>query len=327
MNSNLLARLKPITAEERAILNGQKNIQKSLYTEKEEFVIDSRKLLERGQLIEIRPHTRFCHFPKHRHNYVEMIYMCSGTTTHIINGKEKIDLNAGDILFLNQYATQEILPASEDDIAVNFIILPEFFDRSISMIERENVLWDFLISTLSQDTSLMSYLHFQARDILPVQNLIENMIWTLIERKKSTNTINQVTMGLLFMNLSSFSIPVVQDQANSYEKNLIFEILKYIESNYKTGTLAEISDMVNLPTYYVSRLLKKYTQSTFKELLQQRKLQQAVYFLTQTTLSIDAILEAIGYNNSSFFYRTFREKYQCSPKEYRQSNSVLRNKS
>lgn len=140
--------------------------------------------MERGQLIEIRPHTRFCHFPKHRHNYVEMIYMCSGTTTHIINGKERIVLNAGDILFLNQYATQEILPASEDDIAVNFIILPEFFDRSISMIERENVLWDFLISTLSQDTSLMSYLHFQARDILPVQNLIENMIWTLIERKR-----------------------------------------------------------------------------------------------------------------------------------------------
>lgn len=326
MNSDLLDKLMPITEEEHAILNGQKNIQKSLYTEKEEFVIDSRKLLERGQLIEIRPHTRFCHFPKHRHNYVEMIYMCSGTTTHIINGKEKIVLNAGDILFLNQYATQEILPASEKDIAVNFIILPEFFDRSISMIERENVLWDFLISTLSQDTSLMSYLHFQAREILPVQNLLENMIWTLIEKKKNTNTINQVTMGLLFMNLSSFSIPVVQEQANSYEKNLIFEILKYIESNYKAGTLNEISEMVNLPTYYVSRLLKKYTQNTFKELLQQRKLQQAVYFLTQTTLSIDAIIDAIGYNNSSFFYRTFREKYHCSPKEYRENNSALRNK-
>ena len=327
MNSDLLDKLIPITEEEHAILNGQKNIQKSLYTEKEEFVIDSRKLLERGQLIEIRPHTRFCHFPKHRHNYVEMIYMCSGTTTHIINGKEKIVLYAGDILFLNQYATQEILPASEKDIAVNFIILPEFFDRSISMIERENVLWDFLISTLSQNTSLMSYLHFQAREILPVQNLIENMIWTLIEKKKNTNTINQVTMGLLFMNLSSFSIPVVQEQENSYEKNLIFEILKYIESNYKAGTLTEISEMVNLPTYYVSRLLKKYTQNTFKELLQQRKLQQAVYFLTQTTLSIDAIIDAIGYSNSSFFYRTFREKYHCSPKEYRENNSTLRNKS
>lgn len=326
MNPELLAKLKPITEEERVLLNGPKNIQKNLYTEKEEFVIDSQKLLERGQLIEIRPHTRFCHFPKHRHNYVEMIYMCHGSTTHIINGKETITLSPGDLLFLNQYATQEILPAGEEDIAVNFIILPEFFDRSISMIERENVLWDFLISTLSQDTSLMSYLHFQAKDVLPVQNLIENMIWTLIEKKKTTNSINQVTMGLLFMNLSAFSIPVVQEQKNSYEKNLIFEILKYVESHYKSGTLSEISAIVNLPTYYVSRLLKKYTQSTFKELLQQRKLQQAVYFLTQTTLSVDAIIEAIGYNNSSFFYRTFREKYQCSPKEFRDGNSVLRNK-
>lgn len=326
MSPDLLSKLKPVTEEEQILLNGQKDIQKSLYTEKEDFVIDSRKLLERGQLIEIRPHTRFCHFPKHRHNFVEMIYMCSGSTTHIINDKETITLSPGDLLFLNQYATQEILPAGEDDIAVNFIILPEFFDRSISMIERENVLWDFLISALSQDTSLMSYLHFQAKDILPVQNLIENMIWTLIEKKKNTNSINQVTMGLLFMNLSAFSIPVVQEQKNSYEKNLIFEILKYVESHYKSGTLAEISEMVHLPTYYVSRLLKKYTQSTFKELLQQRKLQQAVYFLTQTTLSVDAIIEAIGYNNSSFFYRTFREKYQCSPKEYRDGNSVLRNK-
>lgn len=326
MNSDLLARLKPVTEEEQLLLNGSKSIQKNLYTEKEEFVIDSQKLLERGQLIEIRPHTRFCHFPKHRHNYVEMIYMCHGSTTHIINDKEKITLSPGDLLFLNQYATQEILPAGEDDIAINFIILPEFFDRSISMIERENVLWDFLISTLSQDTSLMSYLHFQAKDVLPVQNLIENMIWNLIEKKKNTNSINQVTMGLLFMNLSAFSIPVVQEQKNSYEKNLIFEILKYIESHYKSGTLAEISEIVKLPSYYVSRLLKKYTQSTFKELLQQRKLQQAVYFLTQTTLPTDAIIEAIGYNNSSFFYRIFREKYECSPKEYRESNSVLRGK-
>lgn len=326
MNSDLLARLKPVTEEEQLLLNGSKSIQKNLYTEKEEFVIDSQKLLERGQLIEIRPHTRFCHFPKHRHNYVEMIYMCHGSTTHIINDKEKITLSPGDLLFLNQYATQEILPAGEDDIAINFIILPEFFDRSISMIERENVLWDFLISTLSQDTSLMSYLHFQAKDVLPVQNLIENMIWNLIEKKKNTNSINQVTMGLLFMNLSAFSIPVVQEQKNSYEKNLIFEILKYIESHYKSGTLTEISEIVKLPSYYVSRLLRKYTQSTFKELLQQRKLQQAVYFLTQTTLPTDAIIEAIGYNNSSFFYRIFREKYECSPKEYRESNSVLRGK-
>ncbi len=317
MQKELLAHLQKITLEEQEILNGMQNIRKDLYTSRKDFVIDSQKLLEKGRLIEIRPHTRFAHFPKHRHNYVEMVYMCSGTTTHIINDTDRIVLKEGDLLFLNQNVSQEILPASEQDIAVNFIILPEFFDRSISMIERENVLRNFLISSLSQNNSMSSYLHFQAKDILPIQNLIENMIWTLTQQKKGTNTINQTTMGLLFMNLSLFADNINQNDTNQYEQNLVFTVLKYIETHYKNGTLADVAADTKQPTYYVSRLLKKHTGSNFKELLQERKLQQAAYLLSQTTLSAEAIMDAIGYDNSSYFYRRFREKYGCSPKEYR----------
>lgn len=317
MQKELLAHLQKITLEEQEILNGMQNIRKDLYTSRKDFVIDSQKLLEKGRLIEIRPHTRFAHFPKHRHNYVEMVYMCSGTTTHIINDTDRIVLKEGDLLFLNQNVSQEILPASEQDIAVNFIILPEFFDRSISMIERENVLRNFLISSLSQNNSMSSYLHFQAKDILPIQNLIENMIWTLTQQKKGTNTINQTTMGLLFMNLSLFADNINQNDTNQYEQNLVFTVLKYIETHYKNGTLADVAADTKQPAYYVSRLLKKHTGSNFKELLQERKLQQAAYLLSQTPLSVEAIMDAIGYDNSSYFYRRFREKYGCSPKEYR----------
>lgn len=318
MQKELLAHLQKITAEEQEILNGMRNARKDLYTSRKDFVVDSQKLLEKGRLIEIRPHTRFTHFPKHRHNYVEMVYMCSGTTTHIINDTDRIVLKEGDLLFLNQSVTQEILPAREQDIAVNFIILPEFFDRSISMIERENVLHGFLISSLSQNNSMSNYLHFQAKDILPVQNLIENMIWTLIKQKKGTNTINQTTMGLLFMNLSLFADAPNKNDSKKQEENLVFSVLEYIEMHYKNGTLADISNDLKQPTYYISRLLKKHTGSNFKELLQERKLQQATYLLSQTPLSIEAIMEAIGYDNSSYFYRRFREKYGCSPKEYRE---------
>ncbi|MCI5872345.1 MAG: AraC family transcriptional regulator [Clostridiales bacterium] len=321
MQQELLEQLQKITEEEKRILDGELDIRKELYTSKKDFVIDSKKLLEKGRLIEIRPHTRFAHFPKHRHNYVEMVYMCSGNTTHIINGTETIVLNEGDLLFLNQNVTQEILPAGKDDIAVNFIILPEFFDRTISMIERENVLRDFLLSTLSADNSTSSYLHFQAKDILPVQNLLENMIWTIICRKSGTNTINQTTMGLLFLNLSLFADNINQNNPNQYEQNLVFSVLKYIETHYKNGTLEDISTELKQPTYYVSRLLKKHTNANFKELLQQRKLQQAAYLLTQTPLTVEAVMEAIGYDNSSYFYRKFREKYGCSPRNYRSSLS------
>lgn len=317
MREELLCHLRQITAEEKALLQGHSDIQKEIYTSGQEFVVDNAKLLERGHLIEIRPHTRFAHFPKHRHNYAELVYVCCGSATHIINDTDKIIQQEGDLLFLNQSATHEILPASRDDIAVNFIILPEFFDRILSMMERENVLRSFLISTLSSHDSQITYLHFQAKGILPIQNLIENMLWNLIDKKPGTNTINQITMGLIFMNLSVFAESMAQSQTGNYEQDLIFRILKYIEAHYKSGTLTDISAEIKLPPYYVSRLLKKYTGQTFKELLQQQKLQQAVYLLSQTTLSVDDIIDAVGYNNSSYFYRIFREKYRCSPKEYR----------
>ena len=317
MQARILCHLQQITPEEQRILDGQQDICKDLYTSQKDFVIDSQKLLKKGRLIEIRPHTRFAHFPKHRHNYVEMVYMCSGSTTHIINDTNRIVLNEGDLLLLNQNVTQEILPASEHDIAVNFIILPEFFDRPFSMMEQENVLRDFMISTLSQDDSMSSYLHFQAKEILPVQNLMENMIWTLINKDAGTNTINQTTMGLLFMNLSLFTDAINKNNPNQFDQNLVVSVLKYIETHYKSGTLSDIADELKQPTYYISRLLKKHTGSNFKELLQQRKLQQAAYLLSQTQLSAETIMDAIGYDNSSYFYRKFREKYGCSPKEYR----------
>lgn len=318
MNPELLTYLEPITTEEQAILDGQLDIRRDLYTSKKDFVIDSQKLLEKGRLIELRPHTRFAHFPRHRHDYVEMVYMCSGSTTHIINDSDRITLQKGDLLFLNQNATQEILPAGLHDIAVNFIILPEFFDRSLSMIEEENILRDFLISTLAKDSSPAAYLHFQAKDILPVQNLLENMIWTLIHKKSGTNTINQTTMGLLFMNLSTFAESINQNVAGQYEQNMVFSVLKYIETHYKNASLTDICTEYSLPPYYISRLLKKFTGSNFKNLLQQRRLQQAAYLLSQTTLSVEAVMDAIGYENSSYFYRKFREKYGCSPAEFRE---------
>lgn len=317
MIQEIIDYLSVITEEERHILKEHEEINKENYSSSREFIVDNKKLLEKGRLIEIRPHTRFAYFPKHRHNYVEMVYMCKGSTTHIINGNEKIVLGEGDLLFLNQHAVHEIMPAASTDLAVNFIILPEFFDRSLAMIEQDNVLRHFLISALTGEMSGVDFLYFKAKDILPVENLIENMLWTLIEKKPHTNTIVSVTMGLILLNLSTFS--EIPESGDDYEHALIYKVLKYIETNYKAGTLSEISGNLNLPEYTVSRLLKKYTGHNFKELLKQQKLQQAVFFLENSNMSIDNIIESLGYNNSSFFYRSFKDKYGVSPNNYRKT--------
>lgn len=317
MRAELLEQLKKVTPEEAAILSGQSAIQRELYTSDADFVVDSQKLLNKGQLIQVRPHTRFTHFPSHRHNYVELVYMCSGQTTHIINGVERLTLVEGDLLFLNQSVYHEILPAGEDDIAVNFILLPAFFSRSLSMIEQENLLRDFLLSTLSGERPMASFLHLCARGIPPLENIMESMIWTLIHQPHGTHTITQTSMGLLFLSLSLFAESINKTAPGQWEQNAIFSILKYIETHYRAGTLAEVCEALNQPPYTVSRLLKKHTGMCFKQLLQQRKLQQAAYLLANTPLTVEAVMERIGYDNSSYFYNRFRQRYGCSPGAYR----------
>ena len=68
MNAEIVRQLSVITEEEQKILDGQKNINKTLYTKKKELVVDSKNFLQKGKLIQVRTHTRFVHFPRHRHN-------------------------------------------------------------------------------------------------------------------------------------------------------------------------------------------------------------------------------------------------------------------
>jgi len=317
MRQDILHQLSIITPEEEAILAEGKGLQRDLYFSGNEPVIDCRKLLDKGQLIQVRPHTRFLHFPPHRHNYVELVYMAKGHTTHIINGTDRLVLEEGDLLFLNQLAQQEILPAGREDIAVNFLILPEFFTYRVTMFEQENLLRDFLFSTLSGPSPMASYLHLKARGIVPIENAVESMIWTILNSRHGNNVLLQTTMGMLLLNLSSFARDLNRSTPGQWEQNTVFQVMRYIEDHYRSGSLEDAASQLCQPPYAISRLMKKHTGMTFSRLLCQRKLQQAAYLLSHSTLPVEQIIRKIGYENSSYFYHRFREKYGCSPKDYR----------
>ena len=165
MQQALLDQLRKITEEERKILDGEAEVDRDLYTSGRDFTVDSRKMLKEGRLIAVRTHTRFVHFPAHRHNFIEVLYVCQGQLTNIIGGKEVV-IRQGELLFLNQYTRHEILPAGEEDIAINFMILPEFFDVAYTMAGNNNVLADFLVNVLRQDDERGEYLHFKVAEVL-----------------------------------------------------------------------------------------------------------------------------------------------------------------
>ncbi len=320
MNAELLKQLSVITAEEQRILNGDELDFKN-YSDSGLGLVDCQKLLESGRLIAIRPNTRFTAFPSHSHNYVEMVYMCSGSQKHIINGDTEIILNQGELLLLNQHASHETGITGKDDIAVNFIVLPTFFDTAIELIGTDNKLSEFIVSGLAGHGHTISYMHFNVADVLPVQNLLENLIWSIVNRQPNRRNINQVTMGLLFLNLLGCTERLISNATQSVAEQIVVSALREIEENYPAASLSRVAERNHVTAAYVSRLVREMTGKTFKDLLQEKRIAKAALLLRNTELPIGDIIFNVGYENTSYFYKIFTHTYGMSPREYRNSTT------
>ena len=116
----------------------------------------------------------------------------------------------------------------------------------------------------------------------------------------------------------------VSAEANRYalsaDNKRILDIRHYIELNSQTVTLAAAAAHFHFTPGYLSRFVTKTTGSSFTQLVKEARLQQASLLLLRTTMSITDIIEACGYQNTSYFYRIFQEKFSCTPAEYRQKN-------
>lgn len=311
----LLKKFFEFTEEERSILSGGQ-IDKNIYSKqiKNEFVIDGTNFMNNNSIY-IRKHPRFCRFPKHKHNFVELNFVLNGKMRQIIDGEE-LTVNQGEIAFLNQHIEHEILEATEEDIIINFIMLPNFYDFVFKFLDDQNIVTKFFISTLKESTT-GQYLLFKVSKVVSIQNLLENLLINLISSDNAKNDITKQTFMLLLFELTNHIDKLQKNNVASYETSLILETLKYIEENYRDGNLYDLCDYLNQDYYTLSKFIKNNINSNFKELIQNKKLSVASELLTTTKLTVDSIANYVGYSNLSFFYRIFKNRYGVTPSKYR----------
>lgn len=315
LKAEILEQLKQITPEEQDIINGNKEINRDIYMLGQDNTVNSKMLLDEGKLITMRKHTRFIAFPEHTHDYVELIYMCKGSTTHIVEGKE-IKLCEGELLFLGQGIRHSIKKAEQNDIAVNFIILPHFFvDTLYAMGENESPIKRFFVNCLCGNDS-NSYLHFNVSSVTEVQNLMENLILIVISDTLSKRKQLQMTMALIFMQLISHTDKLI---AELNENTVVFKILDYIETNYINGNLSEAAQLFHYDVSWLSRETLRKTGKTFTQLMQEKRLSQAAFLLKSTNKSFADISVAVGYENTSYFHKIFTASFGMSPRKYRKN--------
>lgn len=313
VSKEILDKLLVITDEERLILSGSEQIDRTIYMEGSRNTVVSRKLLENGKMLTVRPHTRFIHFPEHTHDYVEIVYMCQGTTTHIVNGT-KLVISEGELLMMGQKTTQEICRAGRDDLAVNFIINPEFFRGMLPYFgEDETPLRRFIVDCLCGGRD-PSYLYFKVADVLPIQHLLENLIWTLVEDVQNKRELNQMTFSLLFLLLINHTDKL---HYASTDQQIMFELLRYVEENYRSCSLLDASAVFHYAPAALSKMIRRKTGKSYTQLVQEKRLAQAAWLLKNTTMNVNDISREVGYENIGYFHQLFAKRYQTTPKKYR----------
>lgn len=106
-----------------------------------------------------------------------------------------------------------------------------------------------------------------------------------------------------------------QDSANSYVQKGI----EFISANYSYPiTVEDIADYVGVSRSHLFRSFESVLQQSPKEYLTSFRMKQACYLLEHSTLSITAIANSVGFENSLYFSKSFRKMKGISPRSYRQ---------
>lgn len=257
----------------------------------------------------------------HYHDFFEIMYVYKGSCTNTINGKE-FKMNEGDICILGMYDYHHVSVNCKDDILINIIIKKSLFDKSfLSLLSENDLLTNFFITSLFTLKDKQHYLYFGCKNNQTARNLIEQLITEYFNKKVCYKKSMECYLALVFSELlRSYQTSIDKDNYKKMGNNHLSDILTYINDNKTTVTLASVSKHFNYHPNYLSALIKKYTNKSFSDILQEVKLSEACDYLVNTDLSIDNIVSLLGYYDRSYFYKVFKKQYNMTPIEYRNKN-------
>ncbi|MBQ7838867.1 MAG: helix-turn-helix transcriptional regulator, partial [Lachnospiraceae bacterium] len=118
----------------------------------------------------------------------------------------------------------------------------------------------------------------------------------------------------------------IEDGHVESEVNQIVRRIKQIvEENYARPecNVAWIADKVHMTSGYIGRIFKKYSGIGLMEYTTELRLKQACTFLKTENCSIAEVAQKVGYADSNYFTKLFRNKLGMSPSEYRRKKQSL----
>lgn len=244
----------------------------------------------------------------HWHEFFEIELILSGRGEHIVNGS-KYNLEEGRLFLLTPADFHEVIPDRSCSLE---LINVKFSDDFISHDLRELLFADNLHYTCKLTGKTLARMKSEFNRLLEemknsrigkyliLKGTLERIIIDLIREASAQNN----------ENLSS-----VPDKRKHIQRALI-----YIQHHFhQSVTLEEAAKQSGLTPNYFSECFHKTLGITFKNYLQELRLNFSMSLLKSSSLTVTEICYASGFNSLPHFLRAFKSKFGMSP------NTIRRN--
>ena len=112
--------------------------------------------------------------------------------------------------------------------------------------------------------------------------------------------------------------PEEEDHMGSAGSFIVNQAMSFMESAYQQKlTLQDVADRCYVSQWHLSKLLNRYAEKSFYDILNSIRIQKAKELLTDPRLKIGDISEMVGYSDTAHFARTFKKLEGMSANEYR----------
>jgi len=180
----------------------------------------------------------------------------------------------------------------------------------------------------------ISYLKANIYDPVEIINICSKYIFSILTVSKGCNNdlytefknagiLDSIKISCTFYELTERLDYVIdkvckKDYEGSTVNSLIVrKAINYIKEYYSDKvSLEEIASGMNITPEYLSRLFTKELGKSFSDYLKEFRIDKAKELLSNKKMKIYEIAEKVGYSDSKYFCKVFKEYTGMAPKEY-----------
>ena len=249
----------------------------------------------------------------HTHDFIEIVYIVSGKAKQEIDGAI-YEAESGSLLFLNYGQTHAFI--SDNMTYYNIMLTPEAVSEKI--INTDNA-FEILSLTAFEDfraaDTSCPFVRFDGKQKLAVEQVVEEMYREYTKGEYGCKTVLGAYLTVLLTYIFRAMLP-----EKGILKSIPSEITQYIETHFKEKLSLELlaRKCFYSPKYFC-RIFKECYGITMSEYIKKLRLEQACRLLSETNMTIEDICNQVGYDDTSRFYKYFKEMYKITPKEYKKT--------